>query len=88
MKSVESNGDVALSWNTWQDPAPPPPVALLLAMPRPRVLKRLWRSIPELGVKQVVRRAACICAGVQASSAERMGAPASLVRVYRRRRFV
>jgi hypothetical protein len=53
VKEVSEEG-VTLLWNTWQDPGPPPPIALLLAMPRPKVLRRLWRVIPELGVKQVV----------------------------------
>ena len=54
VKSVGHEG-VELAWNTWQDPAPPPPITLLLAMPRPKVLKRLWRRIPELGVRHIVR---------------------------------
>jgi hypothetical protein len=54
VKEVGEAG-VALAWSSWQEPAPPAPITLLLAMPRPRALKRLWRQIPELGVKQVVR---------------------------------
>ena len=54
VKSAGREG-VALAWNSWQEPAPPAPVTLILAMPRPKVLKRLYRHIPELGVKQIVR---------------------------------
>lgn len=53
VKAVSEDG-VSLAWNTWQDPSPPAPVALVLAMPRPRVLRRLWRQVAELGVSRVV----------------------------------
>jgi hypothetical protein len=53
VKAVSAGG-VRLAWNTWQDPPPPAPLALVLAMPRPRVLRRLWRQIAELGISRVV----------------------------------
>lgn len=53
VKSVSGEG-VRLAWNTWQDPPPLAPVALVLAMPRPRALKRLWRQLAELGISRVV----------------------------------
>jgi len=39
---------VRLLWNTWQQPQAPPPISLLLAMPRPKVLRRLWSSLAEV----------------------------------------
>lgn len=53
VKAVQPEG-VTLAWNAWQDPPPPPPVTLLLAMPRPKVLRRLWRQLAELGVSRIV----------------------------------
>lgn len=47
-------GAVTLAWNAWEDPPPPPPVTLLLAMPRPKALRRLWRQLAELGVSRIV----------------------------------
>jgi RsmE family RNA methyltransferase len=42
-----------------QSPPPRAPVDLLLAMPRPKVLKRLWAAIASLGVdRMVILRAA------------------------------
>lgn len=33
---------------------PPPPVDLLLAVPRPKVLKRLWAQLAALGVRRIL----------------------------------
>jgi RsmE family RNA methyltransferase len=33
---------------------PPPPVDLLLALPRPKVMRRLWPQIAALGVRRVI----------------------------------
>lgn len=33
---------------------PPPPVDLLLALPRPKVMRRLWAQIAALGVGQII----------------------------------
>eukprot|EP00892_Ulva_mutabilis_P001896 jgi/Ulvmu1/11707/UM008_0118.1 len=53
VKAVEP-ATVTLAWNAWEDPSPPPPVTLLLAMPRPKALKRLWKQLAELGISRVV----------------------------------
>lgn len=52
VKEVTAQG-VRLAWNTWEDPPAPAPVALVLAMPRPRVLRRLWRQIAEMGARSL-----------------------------------
>lgn len=49
-----TEGRVRLSWNTWQEPLAPAPITLLLAMPRPKVLRRLWATLAELGVAEVI----------------------------------
>ena len=53
VKSAE-HAAVTLAWNAWEDPPPPPPVTLLLAMPRPKALRRLWKQLAELGVSRIV----------------------------------
>lgn len=37
-----------------QDTPPPPPIDLLLAVPRPKVLRRLWAQIAALGVGRII----------------------------------
>lgn len=39
---------------TWGEPPPRPRVDLLLALPRPKVLRRLWAQFAALGVGQVI----------------------------------
>ena len=53
VKEVNSTS-VRLLWNTWRQPQAPPPIALIIAMPRPKVLRRLWSSLAEVGVAQVI----------------------------------
>lgn len=36
------------------DAPPPPPVDLLLALPRPKVMKRLWSQVAALGVRRIM----------------------------------
>ena len=38
----------------WDDLPPRPPVSLILAMPRPKVLKRLWAQFSALGVRRII----------------------------------
>ena len=54
--TVESagGGEVVLSCAFDEEPPPVPPVDLLLAMPRPKVMKRLWAQIAALGVGRIV----------------------------------
>ena len=45
---------VALSCE-WESAVPPrPPIDLLLAMPRPKVLKRLWAQLAAIGVGRII----------------------------------
>lgn len=46
-------GKVTLTVNLDQTPPEPLPLTLVLALPRPKMLKRIYRSITELGIKQV-----------------------------------
>ena len=40
---------------TWEPEAPPPPrVDLLLALPRPKVMRRLWAQLAAIGVGRVI----------------------------------
>lgn len=45
--------DVLLQVELTDPPPPPLPVTLLLALPRPKMLKRVLQSITSLGVKQI-----------------------------------
>jgi len=48
------NGEVVLACE-FEDRLPPaPPVDLLLALPRPKVLKRLWAQLSALGVGRII----------------------------------
>jgi RsmE family RNA methyltransferase len=38
---------------TWEDSTPRPPVDLLLAMPRPKVMRRLWAQLAAMGVRRI-----------------------------------
>lgn len=51
--SVDGHG-VRLRFSARRDPPERPAVDLLLAMPRPKVLKRLWSAIAALGVGRVM----------------------------------
>jgi RsmE family RNA methyltransferase len=51
--SIDSEG-VDLRCTFEKTPPPKPRVDLLLAMPRPKVMKRLWAQIATLGVGQIV----------------------------------
>lgn len=44
---------VTLRWSP-QDPLPRPAIDLVLAMPRPKVMKRLWAQLASLGVGRIV----------------------------------
>jgi len=48
----ESALEMVVQFN--QSPPPPAPLILILALPRPKVLKRVLRSISALGVKQII----------------------------------
>jgi RsmE family RNA methyltransferase len=54
--TVERAGDrrVTLRCEFSGDVPPRPPVDLLLALPRPKVLRRLWPQLPALGVGQII----------------------------------
>ena len=45
---------VRLRWEPAGDPPPPAQVDVLLALPRPKVLKRLWSALASLGVGRIV----------------------------------
>lgn len=47
-------GTVTLQCLLSQAPPPPPPVDLLLAVPRPKVLRRLWAQLAALGVGRIM----------------------------------
>ena len=48
------DGTVALRCAFDTNAPPPPPVDLLLALPRPKVMRRLWAQIAALGVGQII----------------------------------
>jgi len=48
-----NDSSVSLKVVMEQQPPPPLPVTLVLALPRPKVLRRLYRTISELGVKEL-----------------------------------
>jgi 16S rRNA (uracil1498-N3)-methyltransferase len=47
-------GEVVLRCEFTDAPPPPPAVDLLLALPRPRVMKRLWAQLAAIGVGQII----------------------------------
>ena len=49
-----TDGSVTLDCTFEQDPLPRPAVDLLLALPRPKVMKRLWAQIAALGVGRII----------------------------------
>ena len=49
-----SSDEVVLEVRLDQDPPAPPGIDLALAMPRPKVLRRLLRAVASLGVKRLV----------------------------------
>ena len=49
-----ADGAVVLRCVLEGDPAPRPAVDLLLAVPRPKVMRRLWAQIAALGVGQII----------------------------------
>ena len=53
---IEANGagGVRVRWEPAGDFPPPPRVDVLLALPRPKVLKRLWAPLASLGVGRIV----------------------------------
>jgi RsmE family RNA methyltransferase len=52
VESVASDA-VVLAWTPGNAP-PPPALDLLLALPRPKVLKRLWAPLASLGVGRII----------------------------------
>jgi len=48
------HGDVTLRCTFDVDPPPRPRVDLLLALPRPKVMRRLWAQLAALGVGQII----------------------------------
>ncbi len=48
------DGSVTLDCTYEQDPPPRPAVDLLLALPRPKVMKRLWAQLAALGVGRII----------------------------------
>lgn len=51
--SVQTD-DIILDCVFDRDPPPPPPVDLLLALPRPKVMKRLWAPLASMGVGRIL----------------------------------
>lgn len=49
-----SDGGVTLACRFEAAPPPPPAVDLLLALPRPKVLRRLWAQLAALGVRRIL----------------------------------
>jgi RsmE family RNA methyltransferase len=49
-----SAGEVVLRPSLDRDPPPPSPVSLLLALPRPKILRRVLQAAAAMGVKRVV----------------------------------
>lgn len=47
-------GDVTLRCTLDEPAPPPPPVDLLLALPRPKVMRRLWAQLAALGVRRII----------------------------------
>lgn len=47
-------GTVTLQCQLEEEPPPRPPVDLLLAVPRPKVLRRLWAQLAALGVGRII----------------------------------
>jgi 16S rRNA (uracil1498-N3)-methyltransferase len=47
-------GEVVLAPNLDRDPPPPSPVSLLLAVPRPKMLRRVLQAAAAMGVKRIV----------------------------------
>ena len=45
---------VSLTCRFEEGPPPPPPVDLLLALPRPKVMRRLWPQLAALGVHRII----------------------------------
>jgi RsmE family RNA methyltransferase len=52
---VEISGETVTLSCEWEPDVPPrPPIDLLLAMPRPKVLKRLWAQLAAVGVGRII----------------------------------
>jgi 16S rRNA (uracil1498-N3)-methyltransferase len=49
----KSGGEVILRCDLNADPPVPVPIDLLLAVPRPKVLKRLWAQLSAIGVRRI-----------------------------------
>ena len=50
--AITSN-TITMVINLADEPPPPCPVHLVLALPRPKMLKRIVRTVAELGIKQL-----------------------------------
>jgi RsmE family RNA methyltransferase len=48
------DGRVTMQCDFDADTPPPPPVDVLLALPRPKVMRRLWAQLAALGVGQII----------------------------------
>ncbi len=48
-----AGGRVELACRLDRPPPPPPRVSLLLALPRPKVMKRLWAPLASLGIRRL-----------------------------------
>jgi RsmE family RNA methyltransferase len=48
-----SPGEVLLALRLASDPPPPSPVSLLLALPRPKILRKVLQAVASMGVKRV-----------------------------------
>jgi 16S rRNA (uracil1498-N3)-methyltransferase len=51
---ASSPGEVVLLPAPDRDPPPPSPVALLLALPRPKILRKVLQAVASMGVKRLV----------------------------------
>lgn len=49
-----SSGEVVLSLRLDAEPPPPSPVSLLLALPRPKILRKVLQAAASMGVKRLV----------------------------------
>jgi RsmE family RNA methyltransferase len=49
-----SDSEVTLDIVTDQDPPPPQSITLLLALPRPKVLKRIVQGVTAMGIKKII----------------------------------